>query len=107
VYRGGLLSIEGLAVRVRLDPDRRTQRTVLAAVHRRGRQLLLEVLNPLESGIRLSHASDTGVPLHIISLLPHRHAALFNRARRPTTLRFSVTMTTAAPPSRVNRSNVR
>jgi hypothetical protein len=37
VCRSGLLGIEGLAVRVRFDPDRRTQRTVLAAVHRRGR----------------------------------------------------------------------
>jgi hypothetical protein len=37
VYRRGLLGIEGFAVRVRFDPDRRTQRTVLTAVNRRGR----------------------------------------------------------------------
>jgi hypothetical protein len=85
VCRGGLLGIEGLAVRVRFDPDRRTQRTVLAAVHRRGRWLLFEVLNPFESGVRLSHASDSGVALHTVSLLPHGHpvCSIGHGARRP------------------------
>jgi hypothetical protein len=37
VCRRGLLGIEGLTVRGRFDPDRRTQRTVLMAINRRGR----------------------------------------------------------------------
>lgn len=60
--------------------------------------MLLEVLNPLKAGVRLSHASDGGVALHRVSLLAHRHPVLFNRALRPPTLRFSVTMTTASRP---------
>ena len=60
----GLLGIEGFAVRVCFEPDRCTQRTVVMAVHRRGRELFLEVLNPLKSGIRLSHTSDGDVALH-------------------------------------------
>jgi len=83
VCRRGLRCIEGFAVRVRFDPDRCTQRTVQATVNRRGRQLLLEVLNPLKSGVRLSHASDGGLALHRISLLAHGHPVLFNRALPP------------------------
>src|ERR1700722_9629119 len=49
VYRRSLLGIEGFAVRIRFDPDRRTQRTAPAAVDRRECQLLLEVLDPLKS----------------------------------------------------------
>jgi hypothetical protein len=82
VCRRGLLGIEGFAVRVRFDPDRRGQRTVLTAVDRHEPQLFLEVLDPLESGVRLGHASDDGVAPHRNSLLAHRCPALFNTAQR-------------------------
>jgi hypothetical protein len=86
-----LLGIEGFAVDFRFNPDRGPQRTVLTAVDRRGRQLLLEALDPLESGIRLGQASDGVVPLHPVSLLAHRQPALFNTALRQPVLILSVT----------------
>jgi hypothetical protein len=82
VSRRGLLGIEGFAVRARFDPNRRTQRSALTAVHRRGRQLLLEVLNPLEPGVCFSHASGGGVAFHRDSLPVHGCPVLFNRALR-------------------------
>jgi hypothetical protein len=70
----------------RFDPDRCTQRPVPTTIHRRGRQLLLEVLNPLKSGGRLRHASDGGDALHRVSLQADGHLVLFNRAQRPPVL---------------------
>ena len=78
----GLLGIERSAVDFRFNPDRGPQPTVLTAVDRRGRQLLLEVLDPLQSGVRLGQASDGVVPLHPVSLRAHGHPALFNTALR-------------------------
>jgi hypothetical protein len=89
VCRGGLLGIEGFAVRVGFDPDRRPQPLVLAAVNRRGRQLLLEVLDPLKSGVHSRQASDDDVALHPVSLLAHGHPRLFNRALRRLPWAFS------------------
>jgi hypothetical protein len=88
----GLLDVEGLAVRVRFDPDRRTYLPALATVSRRGRQLLLEVLNPLESGFRHGHASDGGVVLHRISLLAAdgRRCSIGHGARLPARSTASV-----------------
>jgi hypothetical protein len=84
VSRRGLLGIKGFAVRVRFDPDRRTQRTVLTAVNWRQCELLLEVPEPLKSSRRLSHASGRGVALHSVSLLARGAPMLFNRALRLT-----------------------
>jgi hypothetical protein len=69
VCRRGLLGIERLAIRVRFDPDRPSQRTVLTALTGRRCQLVLEVLKPLKSGSGLNHANDLGVALHRVSLL--------------------------------------
>jgi hypothetical protein len=77
-----LLGVEGSAVDFRFDPDRRPQSTALIAVERHGRQLLLEVLDPLKSFVRLGQAIDDAVPLHPVSLRAQGHPALFNIALR-------------------------
>jgi len=82
-----LLAIEDFAVRVRFDPNRRTQPTVLKAVHGHERQLLLEMRNSRESGLPISHASDSGVVFHRISLLLQCEPAVFNKTRRAMTQR--------------------
>jgi hypothetical protein len=86
VCRRGLLGIEGLAIRVRFDPDRPTQRTVLTALTGRRCQLVLEVLKPLKSGSGLNHANDLDVALHRVSLLGPgtRCCSIGHRAHRET-----------------------
>jgi hypothetical protein len=76
-----LLAIEGFAVRVRFDPDRRTQPTVLTAVDGHERQLVLEVPDSRESGLPISHASDSGLVFHRTRLLAQWYPAMFNKTR--------------------------
>ena len=83
VSRRGLLGVEGFAVRARFDPDRSTQRTVLAAVNRHECYFSLEVADPPSPGFCRSHASDYGVALHRLSLQAHCQPGLFNSALRP------------------------
>lgn len=72
VGRRGLLGVEGFAVRARFDPDRSTQRTVLAAVNRYECHFRPELSDSPSPGFRRSHAIDCGVALHRISLLAVR-----------------------------------
>jgi hypothetical protein len=68
VCRHGLLDIKGLAVRVRFDPERRPQPMALTAVNRRGRELRLEIHNPLKGGGGLSDPSNRAIALHRVSV---------------------------------------
>jgi hypothetical protein len=90
VSRRGLLGVEGFAVRARFDPDRSTQRAVLAAVNRHECFFRFEVSDPPSSGFRRSDASDCGIALHRVSLLAHWQPGLFNTTLRPpSNLSFS------------------
>ena len=83
VSRRGLLDVEGFSVRARFDPDRITQRTVLAAVGWHGCHFRLEVSDPPSSGFRRSHATHCSVALHRVSLLACWQPGLFNTALHP------------------------
>ena len=68
-----LLGVEGFPVNVRLNPDRLSQRTALTAVDRGARELHLEMLDSLESGVRIW-------ALHGVSVPAHAHQVLFRKA---------------------------
>jgi hypothetical protein len=75
VCRRRLFKIEGFSVRVRFDPDRFLQPTILTAIDGRQRQLLFEEPNPLESGMLHGEFGDGGVALHRVSVpAPTRRA---------------------------------
>ena len=81
VYLIGLLGVEGFAVEIRFDPDRPGELPAPAAVDRRARQLLLEALDPLESGV------DVSVFLHGVSVPAARIPLLFGTAHRAVAIR--------------------
>jgi hypothetical protein len=63
-----LLDVEGFAVRVGVDPDRRRQGVTLRALTRQGGQSLHEVLDPLETSGRLRQTKHLRGALHQVSL---------------------------------------
>jgi hypothetical protein len=79
--RRGLLDVEGLPIRVRLDPDRRAQLTSPTTQGRHRRQFVLEMLQPIESGCRLHRAGSLDLALHPPSLKPQGPLMQFNRVR--------------------------
>ena len=79
VGRRRLLEIEGFAIRIRFDPDRGTQPTVLMAVNGRRRELLLEVPNPFKSSRPFCGATNSDAALHKVIVRAHRHGEVCNR----------------------------
>jgi hypothetical protein len=71
-HRRGLVVIEGFPVRDRFDPDRRGQHTALRAIDGRACELLLEVLDSLEAGIRVRRRGNGRAASTIDCAAPHR-----------------------------------
>jgi hypothetical protein len=71
-HRRGLIVIEGFPVGACFDPDRRSQQAVLRAVDARAGEPLLEVLDPLEAGIRVRRSGNERSASAIDSAAPHR-----------------------------------
>jgi hypothetical protein len=82
-HRRGLAGIEGLSVGDRFDPDRGSQVTMLPAVDACARELLLEVLDPLEAGVRVGRSRNERRAIALALKAPGRSRPLHGRSVLP------------------------